>query len=386
MNTTSFKLPPIKTLVVGGAGYIGSHMLLALQDAGQDPKDILVFDNLSRGHADACGAVPLFKGDLRSPNDLQQCFLSFQPDVVMHFGALAYVGESVQEPLLYYQNNVVGSLNLLAAMRDHGVNKLVFSSTCATYGEPHEVPIPETHPQQPINPYGRTKLMIEQALKDYAPAYGLHSISLRYFNAAGADPQGRARERHDPETHLIPLVLQEAARLQAGGNPADTRLEVFGTDFNTPDGSCVRDYIHVEDLCQAHLRAADRLIRVTIAASSTNAAGPTIAAGPTMPTIPAQPQPSTGQQTTNPSTQPNAQAEFFNLANGNGYSVLEVIDTCRRITGQHIKAKHSPRRAGDPACLIGQAGLAAEYLGWTPRHNLEKIIENAWRVQEIPDT
>ena len=369
MNTTSFKLPPIKTLVVGGGGYIGSHMLLALQDAGQDPKDILVFDNLSRGHADACGAVPLFKGDLRSPNDLQQCFLSFQPDVVMHFGALAYVGESVQEPLLYYQNNVVGSLNLLATMRDHGVNKLVFSSTCATYGEPHEVPIPETHPQQPINPYGRTKLMIEQALKDYAPAYGLHSISLRYFNAAGADPQGRARERHDPETHLIPLVLQEAARLQAGGNPADTRLEVFGTDFNTPDGSCVRDYIHVEDLCQAHLRAAARLVRTAI---------------PTTPASPAQPQPLTGQQTTNLSTQPNTQAEFFNLANGNGYSVLEVIDTCRRITGQPIEAKHSPRRAGDPACLVGQAGLAADHLGWTPRHNLEKIIEDSWRVQEIP--
>lgn len=168
------------------------------------------------------------------------------------------------------------------------------------------------------------------------------------------------------------MVLQEATRIQGGGKPADTGLEVFGTDFNTVDGSCVRDYIHVEDLCQAHLRAAERLIRARIAA------------GPTMPTIPTQPQPSTGQQTTNPSTQPNTQDEFFNLANGNGYSVLEVIDTCRRITGQPIGAKHSPRRAGDPACLIGQAGLAADRLGWTPRHNLEKIIEDAWRVQEIP--
>jgi UDP-glucose 4-epimerase len=185
--------------------------------------------------------------------------------------------------------------------------------------------------------------MIEQALKDYAPAYGLHSISLRYFNAAGADPQGRARERHDPETHLIPLVLQEAARIQAGGNPRDTRLEVFGTDFNTPDGSCIRDYIHVEDLCQAHLLAAQRLLQE----GSTS------------------------------------EAEFFNLANGNGYSVLEVIDTCRRITGQPIEAKHSPRRAGDPACLIGQAALAHQTLGWSPKHSLEKIIEDAWRVQPI---
>jgi UDP-glucose 4-epimerase len=369
MTETSLKLPPIKTLVVGGAGYIGSHMLLALQDAGQDPNDILVFDNLSRGHADACRTVPLFKGDLRSPNDLQQCFSSFRPDVVMHFGALAYVGESVQEPLLYYQNNVVGSLNLLAAMRDHSVNKLVFSSTCATYGEPQEVPIPEAHPQNPINPYGRTKLMIEQALKDYAPAYGLHSISLRYFNAAGADPKGRARERHDPETHLIPLVLQEAARVQAGGNPADTRLEVFGTDFNTPDGSCVRDYIHEEDLCQAHLRAAERLIQAGVPTTSSSSSSNLT-----------QPAPSTGGQAANTPTQKNAHAEFFNLANGNGYSVLEVIETCRRITGQPIPARHSPRRAGDPACLVGQADFAAENLGWTPRHNLEKIIEDAWRV------
>lgn len=344
MNTYApSAFPASRVLVVGGAGYIGSHMLLALQDAGWPENQLQVFDNLSRGHADACGNVPVFKGDLRHPNDLQTCIERFKPDLVMHFGALAYVGESVQEPLLYYENNVAGSLNLLEAMMNHGVNKLVFSSTCATYGEPQEVPIPESHPQSPINPYGRTKLMIEQALKDYAPAYGLHSISLRYFNAAGADPMGRARERHDPETHLIPLVLQEAARTQAGGSPKDTRLEVFGTDFDTPDGSCIRDYIHVEDLCQAHLLAAQRLLQE----GSTS------------------------------------EAEFFNLANGNGYSVLEVIETCQRITGQPIEAKHSPRRAGDPACLIGQAALAHQRLGWSPKHSLEKIIEDAWRVQQV---
>lgn len=325
----------VKILVVGGAGYIGSHMLLALQDAGYDA---VVFDNLSRGHADAVGLAPLVVGDLRSPADLDACFSAHRIDLVMHFAALAYVGESVSEPELYYQNNVVGALNLLASMRRHGVNKLVFSSTCATYGEPDRVPIVETHPQRPINPYGRNKLMIEQALSDYAVAYGFQSVSLRYFNAAGCDPQGRAGERHNPETHLIPLVLAEAMRLQRGGAPQATALRVFGSDFATADGSCVRDYIHVADLCQAHLLAAQRLFAGKVQG-----------------------------------------AEFFNLANGAGFSVLEVIEACEAVTGQPIAYLLEPRRAGDPALLIGDARRASEVLGWKPAlTELREIIRTAW--------
>ena len=244
-------------LVVGGAGYIGSHMVLALGDAGYSP---LVFDNLSRGFADAVGAAPLVMADLASPQDLQACFNSYDIALVMHFSALAYVGESMQTPLDYYHNNVGGTVNLLAAMRAAGVDKFVFSSTCATYGVPEVVPITESAPQRPINPYGRSKLMVEQMLGDCARAYGLESISLRYFNAAGADPGLRAGERHNPETHLIPLVLEEALRLSNGGDPAHTRLQVFGTDFDTRDGTCIRDYIHVADLCRAHVLATERLL------------------------------------------------------------------------------------------------------------------------------
>ncbi len=324
-----------KILVVGGAGYIGSHMVLALQDADYQ---VVVFDNLSRGFADAVGSGPLVIGDLRSHADLDACFAAHRIDLVMHFAALAYVGESVTEPELYYQNNVVGALNLLAAMRRHGVNRLVFSSTCATYGEPDHIPITENHPQRPINPYGRTKWMIEQALRDYALAYGTQSVSLRYFNAAGCDAQGRAGERHNPETHLIPLVLAEAMRVKQGGNPAGTALRVFGTDFPTPDGSCVRDYIHVADLCQAHLRAAERLLNVQ-----------------------------------------SQGAEFFNLANGQGFSVLEVIEACRKVTGQPIMYRAESRRAGDPAVLVGDAGLAGAVLGWRAEWtNLHQIINTAW--------
>jgi UDP-glucose 4-epimerase len=235
----------------------------------------------------------------------------------------------------------------------------VFSSTCATYGEPQTLPIPEDHPQHPINPYGRTKLMIEQALIDYGHAYGLRSISLRYFNAAGADPQGRAREQHEPETHLIPLVLREAARIADGGDPRHTALKVFGTDFDTPDGSCVRDYIHVEDLCAAHLAAAQALM---LTPSDTIAA----------------------REETNPPIQtatapPNA--EFFNLANGNGFSVLEVIDACRVITGQPIQAHRVGRRAGDPARLIGNAEKIRSELGWAPKKDLNAILSDAWEAK-----
>jgi len=326
---------PRSVLVVGGAGYIGSHMVLALRDAGHR---VTVLDNLSRGFADAVGDAPLVRGDLCVPADLDRALAGERYDAVMHFAALAYVGESVHEPERYYANNVSGSLNLIAAMRRHGLDRLVFSSTCATYGEPTVLPIPETHPQRPINPYGRSKWMVEQMLVDQAQAHGLRSISLRYFNAAGADPRGRAGERHAPETHLIPLVLQEALRLQRGGDPAATALQVYGSDLPTPDGSCVRDYIHVDDLCQAHLRAAERLWSGQVQA-----------------------------------------AEFFNLANGAGFSVLEVIAACREVTGQPIGWQSLPRRAGDPAVLVGDATRAREVLGWRPRHGeLRAVVRTAW--------
>ena len=326
--------PPI--LVVGGCGYIGSHMVLALQDAGYP---VAVLDNLSRGFADAVGDAPLFVGDIRSAADLDSCFARFDASLVMHFAALAYVGESVTEPELYYQNNVAGTASLLAAMRRHGRTRLVFSSTCATYGEPRQLPIPETHSQWPINPYGRSKLMVEQILADYGAAYGFQSVSLRYFNAAGCDPLGRAGERHAPETHLIPVVLDEALRVMRGGAAADSRLTVFGSDFPTPDGSCVRDYIHVADLCHAHLLAARRLLAGAVHG-----------------------------------------AEFYNLANGVGFSVLDVIATCRAVTGQPIHFTLAPRRPGDPATLVGDAARAGVALGWRPAHpDLRAIIETAWR-------
>jgi len=310
--------------------------VLALEDAGYRA---VVFDNLSRGHADAVSRAPLVVGDLRSMADIEACLQKHRPDVVMHFAALAYVGESVGAPEQYYQNNVVGALNLVAAMRKHGCSRFVFSSTCSTYGEPRQVPIPESHPQEPINPYGRTKLMVEQALADYALAYDMRSVSLRYFNAAGCDPEGRAGERHDPETHLIPLVLAEALRTKRGGDAAATRLSVFGNDFDTADGSCVRDYIHVSDLCHAHLLAAQRLMEGKVQG-----------------------------------------AEAYNLANGVGFSVLQVIDACRRVTGQPIRYQVQARRAGDPATLVGDCGRAQSVLGWKPRHaRLEEIIGTAWQ-------
>jgi len=322
-------------LIVGGAGYIGSHMVLALQDVGHS---VVVFDNLSRGFASAIVATPLVIGDLCSLVDLKECFTSHRIDLVMHFAALAYVGESVADPELYYLNNVVGTLNLLAAMRIHRVNRFVFSSTCATYGEPGSVPFTESHPQRPINPYGHSKLMIEQVLIDYAASYGLKSVSLRYFNAAGCDPLGRAGERHHPKTRLIPLVLAEALRVKNGGNPDDTSLKVFGTDFPTPDGSCIRDYIHVTDICQAHLLAAGHLL-------SGNVTG----------------------------------AEFYNLANGVGFSVLEVITTCQKVTGVPIRYHTSPRRPGDPSILVGDAANAVRKLGWSPVFkDLEIVVKGAW--------
>lgn len=321
--------------MTGGAGYIGSHMNLALRDADHD---VIVFDNLSRGFADALHGVKLIKGDLRSIDDLNQLFDFYPIDLVMHFAALTYVDESVKNPKLYYENNVLGSMNLIKVMQQHGILKFVFSSSCAVYGEPIEIPMRESHPKSPISPYGENKLAIEEALCD-ASKDGMKSISLRYFNAAGADKSLRVGERHDPETHLIPLVLMEALRLKRGGKPRDTHLKVFGQNFDTVDGSPVRDYIHVEDLCRAHLTAAHRLMNNLVDS-----------------------------------------AEAYNLGNGQGFSVLEVIETARKVTGEDITYLEMPRRPGDPAKLIGDARLAQKNLHWTPHYqDLGDIIETAWQ-------
>lgn len=332
----SISVPAV--LIVGGAGYIGSHMALMLAEQGWG---VTVFDNLARGHRDAVHGA-FVEGDLLVQEDLTRLFANHTFDLVLHFAAFAYVGESVEQPLLYYRNNFAGTLNLLEAMQAHGLDKLVFSSTCATYGEPHAIPIPEDHPQRPINPYGASKLMVEQILRDAAVAYGLQSVALRYFNAAGCDAQGRLGERHDPETHLIPLVLQEALRVQRSRDPADTRLVVFGDDYATPDGTCVRDYIHVTDLCSAHLRAAERLL-------DGHCAG----------------------------------FEAYNLGNGKGYSVLEVIAACRRVTGLDIRYRLAPRRHGDPAQLVGSAVRAGDVLKWQPRYaEIDEMVGTAWSWME----
>jgi len=322
-------------LVVGGAGYIGSHMLKMLAGAGYATT---VFDNLSLGHRDAVLSGEFLQGDLLNHHDLDTLFQQRAFDVVMHFAAFCYVGESVTNPLMYYRNNVAGTVNLLEAMMKAGVDRFVFSSSCAIYGIPRNIPITEEHPKNPINPYGHTKLTVENILADSAKAYDLQSISLRYFNAAGCDPEGRLGERHDPETHLIPLVLKEAQRVRNGGKPEDTTLRIFGTDFDTPDGTCIRDYIHVEDLCAAHLAAAERLLD--------------------------------GK---------SQGAEAYNLGNGKGFSVKEVIETCRRVTGVDIRYTPVDRRPGDPPLLVGSSEKAKNVLAWMPKiTSLEEIVETAW--------
>lgn len=323
-------------LVTGGAGYLGAHMVLALQDAGHG---VTVFDDFSRGHADAVAGCEVLRGDVRSREDLRRCFEGRSFDLVMHFTGKAYVGESVGNPVEYYAVNTGGTANLVEAMLAAGVRRLVFSSTCSTFGEPPAgQPIPEDLPQRPVNPYGHSKLMAERILRDSAAAYGLQCVTLRYFNAAGCDPAGRLGERHEPETHLVPLVLREALRLQAGGDPARTPLRVFGTDLGTPDGTCVRDYVHATDLCDAHFLAAARLM------------------GP-------------GE----------GRFEAFNLGTGRGSSVREVIEACRRITGVDIPFVPAPRRAGDPELLVAAPGRARRELGWEPRHSdLDTIVRTAW--------
>jgi UDP-glucose 4-epimerase len=297
-----------------------------LLDAGHT---VWVYDNLSRGHARAVPDGMLIEGELADRRRVVSALREKKIDAVMHFAAFALVNESVNDPALYYRNNVIAALELLDAMREAEVNKIVFSSTTATYGEPDVVPIPESTPQNPINPYGFTKLVIEHALADYAAAYGLAYASLRYFNAAGARPDGTIGEDLDPETHLIPIVLQVALGQRE-------RITIFGDDYDTPDGSCVRDYIHVDDLGDAHLRALERL------------------------------HPGEGL--------------CANLGTGNGTSVREIVEACREVTGHPIPEVMGPRRAGDPSKLIADATLARERLGWTPRYNDAKsIVETAWR-------
>jgi UDP-glucose-4-epimerase GalE len=317
----------MNTLVVGGAGYIGSHMCKYLAQNGHTP---IVLDNLVYGHREAVKWGPFIEGAMENRDILDSIFAQYEIEAVMHFAAFAYVGESVTEPGKYYDNNVAATISLLEGMRKHNVLKFIFSSTCATYGEPVEIPITESHPQKPINPYGKSKVMVEQIMDDYQSAYGLNSMSLRYFNAAGADPDGEIGEDHNPETHLIPLVLQTAMGMR-------DEITVFGDDYQTEDGTCIRDYIHVTDLSQAHLLALEKLMN-------------------------------------------NSPGGKYNLGNGDGHSVKQVIDTAREITGEKIPSKMSGRRPGDPAILIGSSEKAIKELGWKPQFaDLKSILETAWR-------
>ncbi|QDS95519.1 UDP-glucose 4-epimerase [Roseimaritima multifibrata] len=315
----------MNVLVVGGAGYVGSHCARLLRSQGHT---VYVYDNLSRGHRQAVPDDRLVVGEAADRELLVKTLRDHKIEAVMHFAAFALVNESVNDPSLYYRNNVIAALELLDAMREADVKKLVFSSTTATYGEPDTIPIPETTPQNPINPYGFTKLVIEQAMADYAAAYGLGYAALRYFNAAGASPDGTIGEDHDPESHLIPLVLQVALGQRES-------ITVFGNDYPTPDGTCIRDYVHVDDLGAAHLAAMDRL------------------------------EPGKGI--------------CVNLGTGNGYSVREVIEACRQVTGHPIPEVSGERRAGDPPELIADARLAKELLDWTPQYtDVTSIVKTAW--------
>ena len=313
-------------LVAGGAGYIGSHMVALLVERGYD---VVVADNLRTGHWQAVkGARKLYIGDLRDGAFLNQIFEENQVDGVINFAAYSLVGESVTNPLKYYGNNVAGSQSMLTAMKDHGVNKIVFSSTAATYGEPEKQPIEETDRTEPTNPYGASKLAIEGMLKWCSKAYGIKYAALRYFNAAGSNTEVGIGEDHNPESHLIPIVLQAALGKR-------DHVGIFGDDYPTPDGTCIRDYIHVRDLASAHLLALEYLDR-------------------------------------------GGESGPFNLGNGTGYSVKEIIETARKVTGKPIPATVEPRRAGDPSVLIASNKKALEVLGWKPERDLEKIIADAW--------
>lgn len=313
-------------LIVGGAGYIGSHTNKALTEAGYET---IVLDNLSYGHKEAVRWGTFCQCDLKDIDDLDKVFTEYDIDAVMHFSSFIEVGESVQNPEKYYTNNVVNTMNLLKVMLKHNVKKFIFSSTCATYGVPQKIPLVEDHPQNPINPYGWTKLMVERILKDYDTAYGLKSVILRYFNASGADKSGEIGEAHDPESHLIPLILDAAIGKR-------DNIKIFGSDYDTPDGTCIRDYIHVTDLADAHVLSLKYL-------------------------------------------EEKEESNEFNLGNGQGFSVKEVIDSVRKVTGREFEVVETERREGDPAVLIGSSKKAKELLGWNPQFvNIDDIVESAW--------
>jgi UDP-glucose 4-epimerase len=314
-------------LVTGGAGYIGSHTVLYLKEKGES---VVVLDNLVKGHRQSVlEEVPFYMGSLNDEQLLNYIFQTHNVDSVIHFAASSLVGESIKEPLSYYENNLGGTLSLLKVMLKNNVNRIVFSSTAAVYGEPKNIPIQENDPAEPTNPYGETKLAIEKMLQWADCAYGLKYVALRYFNAAGADPQGRLGENHDPETHLIPIVLEVALGIRK-------EVKVFGDDYPTEDGTCVRDYIHVMDLADAHYCALQRI-------RQENKGG------------------------------------IYNLGNGKGFSVKEVIEACREVTQREIKAVNSPQRPGDPAVLIASSQKAQEELKWQPKYtNLKDIITHAW--------
>jgi UDP-glucose 4-epimerase len=316
-------------LVTGGAGYIGSHAVLALIKAGYQ---VVILDNLVYGHQDLVEnvlQVELIKGDIEDRPLLDQIFQTHNIEAVMHFSAYAYVGESVSNPDKYYRNNVVATLTLLEAMLSASIKKFVFSSTCATYGVPEFIPLTEDHPQNPINPYGATKLMVERILADFDIAYGLKSVCFRYFNAAGADPSGLLGEDHNPETHLIPLVLLTALGKRES-------ISIFGTDYDTPDGTAIRDYIHVSDLADAHILGLEYLLN-------------------------------------------GGESEVFNLGNGNGFSVREVIAAAQEVTGINIAVQECDRRAGDPPILIGSSEKAKKILGWQAHYlDIKDIVNHAW--------
>ena len=319
-------------LVTGGAGYIGCHCVLALLKQGYN---VVIFDNLSTGHIETVvtlkkyGNVQFYQGDLLDSNSLNSVFKQKNINDVIHFAALSQVGESVKDPQKYYINNVCGTINLLKAMLENNVKKIVFSSTAATYGEPQYTPIDENHPQNPINPYGQTKLMIERIMDDYDKAYGLHSVRLRYFNVAGADSENRIGELHEPETHLIPNILKSTFS-------GRKTFEMYGTDYDTKDGTCIRDYINVEDLAEAHILALNYL----------NNGGKT---------------------------------NFFNLGTNDGNSVKEVFSACEKITNKKIDVKICPRREGDPAVLVADNSKAKEILNWQPLKDLNQSIKTAYQ-------
>ena len=312
-------------LVTGGAGYIGSHVVKELLRQGHKP---IIFDNLQTGHRKTTKDALFIEGDLSDQKKLKETFQAYQIDTVIHFAADSLVGESVQNPLKYFNNNVKNSLNLIEIMEEFKVKKIVFSSSGAVYGEPKEIPITEEHPCAPTNPYGETKWIFEKVLQAYHNSKKLNFISLRYFNAAGADPEGGLGEDHSQETHLIPLVIRAALD--------GTSVPVYGTDYNTPDGTCIRDYIHVDDLANAHILALRKLEKEKMSG-------------------------------------------IYNLGNGNGYSVREVIETVKKVTGRKVAAVNSPRRPGDPARLVASSKKIKEELGWIPKYpDLETIVETAW--------